>query len=413
MDLLLFVIVVPLVVILSALISGSEAALLSINYSKVRELVSQTKSKKKLKKAKNLLLVKENLENYITTIVVLNNVVNIVGSMYLGFLAAKIFGQVYLGVVSGILTFMIILFSEIIPKIYGDNHSQKIALSIARPLIFLTSVLKPVNFVFVKVSKFFVKERVKNAVSEGEISEMALMGHQEGSISNYEKNIIRKVFRMNDIEAYDIMVPKNQVAFLESHSTYPSVVKLMKKTGFTRFPVLDNGEVIGFINVKDLITLSQKTDFSIEKNIRPLVFVPESMKLSAVQETFRKEKAHIAGVVNEHGDLTGIVTLEDIIEELLGDIRDEFDPADEKPFFEKVKRNTYRASGNCEMSFLLSQFKWDIALEEQDYTTLNGFLVDNFGRIPLAGQSITLFGCHFTILKASKRRILLVEIKKI
>lgn len=316
MALLLFITLIVTILILSGLVSGSEAALLSLSYAKSKELAKRAKKSIK-SRAAAVVHIKENMQKYITTIVILNNVINITGSIYVGILATKIFAgsDLMVGITSAAMTFMIITFSEIIPKLYGERYSAEISLRIAKPLLFIGWLFTPLVYVFDKISNTFVKDAKRNNISEGEILEMAILGTKEGSINNYENEVISKVFEMNDIEVYDIMIPKNKVVKIFASATFDEVANLSSKTGYTRFPVAKaDGEIIGMINAKDLFRFyNRKEDFSVLKILRSIIYASEYMKISTLEAKFKKERNHMAIVINEHGDYTGIVTLEDII----------------------------------------------------------------------------------------------------
>jgi CBS domain containing-hemolysin-like protein len=408
MEIVIFVLLILSILIGSAIASGSEAAILSISYPKVKELANNSKSNA----AKKLLYIKENLQDYITTIVVLNNFINIVGSMYVGVLASIIFGEVYLGIVSGILTFLIILFSEIIPKVYGDAHSEKIALFIAIPLYYLAIILKPIVVFLNFLVNFFVKTKKHNQISEGEIKEMALLGEKEGSINSYESDMIRNVFEMDDTTVYDIMVPKNEVVVIKENANYNQIINIAQKSGFTRFPIIseNDGEVIGIINIKDMLKYHNREDkFSISKILRPTFFVPESMKIYDLQERFKKERTHMAIIVNEHGDFVGIVTLEDIIEELLGEIEDEFDKEEKSPIV-KITENKYHIDASADLRYINEKLGIDLFDEDAEYSTLNGFIIYKFGKIPKVNDKMKFEKFSIRIIKASKKKVLEAEL---
>ena len=409
MGLFSFFLLVFGVIILSALISGSEAAILSVSYTKAREIYEKSSGKKQ-KRAKKLVLVKENIRDYITTIVILNNLVNILGSVYVGVLSSKIFGSVYLGLVSTIMTFLIIMFSEIIPKVYGQLYSERISLTIISILVFLTRILFPIISLLNKISSLFVKSKHLNSVSEGEIKEMAKLGEKEGTIDTYESDVINNVFKMNDTEVYDVMVPKSKMKSVRENYSFKKIVKLSQETGFTRFPVLKKDEIIGLITVKDLFKYYDKEEkFKVSKVIRPIFFVPENMKLVNLEQKFKIEKTHMASVVNEHGDLTGIVTFEDIIEELIGEIEDEFDE-DESSKIKKISNKKYNILSGIDFMELVERFNLNILIDENvDFTTLNGFLVEKLGKIPRVNNKVYFNNGVFRVIKASKKKSLEVE----
>lgn len=409
MEYFFFYALVAVIIILSGIISGSEAALLSISYTKAKEIENNIPKNKK-NQAKALIIIKENIQKYITTIVVLNNIVNIVGSIYLGVLASKIFGEIYLGVISGVLTFLIIMFSEIIPKVYGENHCNKISLLIAKPLIFLTKILSPITSILNYITKIFIKEKNKNSISEGEIKEMALLGEKEGSINTYESAVINNIFKMDDIEVYDIMIPKNEVIIISEDTTYENIIKTTKESGFTRFPISKDEEIIGIINVKDLFRYHLKENkFSIEKILRPIIYAPETMKIFSLQEKLKKEKTHMAIIVNEHGDFTGIITLEDIIEEVLGEIEDEFDK-EEKPLIKKISDKKYIIAANMDINDFEEKFNIDLKVETEDFTTINGYIIYKLDKIPKVNNKIKEEKFNLRVIKASKKKVLEVEL---
>jgi putative hemolysin len=410
MDIFLLIFVVLFIVILSGLISGSEAAILSISLAKAKELSNGNNSERTKLKAVKLIRIKENIQKYITTIVVLNNVVNIIGSIYVGIMAVNILGEVYLGIFSAIITFLIIIFSEIIPKIYGERYNEFISLNIATILILTTNLLKPINYLLNLIISIFVRENIRIPISEGEIREMAVIGKEDGSINSYESNMIENVFKMDEIEAYDIMIPKNKVVSINYDATYNQVLTIALETGYTRFPVSNKDEIIGVINVKDLFKFhSDEKNFSISKILRLVIFIPESMKIYTLEKKLKKDKIHLAIVVNEHGDFTGIVTLEDIIEELVGEIEDEFDEK-RLPKIEKVSEKKYKIDGDCHIDVLNEKFK--INLEKSDeYNTINGFLIDKIGDIPQINDRFDFYNGSIRVIKRTKKKVLKVELK--
>ncbi|MCA9495695.1 MAG: HlyC/CorC family transporter [Nanoarchaeota archaeon] len=411
MEIIFFVIFVILIIILSGIVSGSEAAILSISYTKAKELARNFQSnlgEKNINSIK-LLRIKEDLQRYISTIVILNNIINVVGSVYVGVLANKIFGEFYLGIVSAILTFLIIMFSELIPKIYGEKHSETIALFVAGPLIFLTKLFTPLIYLLNSISAFFVRGKVSKKVSEGEIREMANLGYEEGSINTYENRVIKNVFRMNDIEVFEIMIPKNRVTVIDSKSNFDEIVKIVEKTGYTRFPISEGGEIVGLINAKDLFKYNHiKSKFKIFKILRPIIFAPEVMKIKTLEEKLRKERIHLAVIVNEFGDFTGIASLEDIIEELLGDIEDEFDKNKEASI-QKISNGKYHILGRCQIDLINTVLDLNIS-DKDDYTTLNGFLISKLDRIPKVNDKLKIpQKGEFRVINSSIKKVLKVE----
>lgn len=412
MGIFLFILFIVLIIILSAIFSGSEAALLSVSYPKVKEILNNSKSKNKKKQAKKLIHIKDNIQNYLTTLVVLNNIVNIIGSIYVGVFAANLFGELYLGIISGVLTFLIIIFSEIIPKVFAEQRSESISLKISGFLIIVTTIFSPIIYILNKITYFFVKKSNNNFVSEGEIREMAFLGTEEGSIKSYESDIIRNVFRMDDTEVYDIMVPKNEVITIQNHTLFEEIVKIVENSGHTRFPILEDDEIVGIINVKDLFKYHKREDkFQISKILRPVIYAPETMKLSTLETKLKKERTHMAVIVNEFGDFVGIVTLEDIIEEIIGEIEDEFDLPEKKKLVEKIAENKYHIDGGYDIEDLNDEFELGIDnLEEEEFHTINGFFTNELGRIGKVNDKISVEKGTLRVILASKKQISKVEL---
>lgn len=407
---LILIISILLVVIFSGIVSGTEAAIISLSIAEAKEIFSNASTSIQIRRAQRLLYIKDNLQKYITTIVILNNIINIVGSMFIGFLAAQMFGNFVMGIISAILTFLIILFSEIIPKIYGERYDDKIAPNVAFGLILMTKFLFPLVWFFNKLTNLFLdNSKIENNVSEGVIREMAIMGKHEGSINKYESELIENVFDMDDTEVYDIIVPRNKVETITPDMKFKELIKLSQKTGFTRFPVLDEeNEVIGMVNVKDLFKFyGKEKSFDIKKVLRKLEYAPEAMKISTLEQKLRKNKTHMAAIFNEHGDFTGIVTLEDIFEELLGEIQDEFDT--ENKLIKKIEPKKFIVDGSYDIEELNDNFNLGLELFG-DYSTINGFIINKLGKIPKENVSIVFDKATFKVLKRNQKQILTLEL---
>ncbi len=284
-------------------------------------------------------------------------------------------------------------------------------MAVASPLIWLTTLLSPIIFILNKISGFFISPDETNSISEGEIKEMATLGLEEGSINSYERDVIKNVFEMDDIEAYAIMIPKSETTIIDIRESFAGVIEITKKTGFTRFPIAnDEDEIIGMINVKDLFKYHGKEEnFAISKILRPLFYAPETMKIFALQERLKMDKSHMAVIVNEHGDFTGIVTLEDIIEELVGEIVDEFDKVEEE-LIRQVSGDVYHIVASIDVERLNEEFDLDINHAQEDYTNLNGYLSSYFGKIPKVNNKIKTDNYSLRVIKSSKKKVLEVEL---
>ncbi len=318
----MLILIILLVLIGSALFSGVEVALFSISLGKVMAL-----QKKGKRGANSLLKVKENISRPITVIVIFNNIVNIVGSILVGFYATQTLGSGWLGTISAILTFLIIIFGEIIPKNIGENYAEKIGLIVAGPLLGLTKLLTPIVWLFEKITnKFSVK---KNVASEEEIKILSHLGHLEGSIEKDEKEMIQNVFRLNDLLAKDIMTPRSVIVSFPGNKTLGEIKDQIYNSRQSRIPVYgkDPNDIIGVCFLKEVLMALAKdgmdrkvTDFTYE-----VMTVSPKSKVDYLLILFQKKRHHLAIVKDKYGTVLGLVTLEDVLEQLVGEIVDETD----------------------------------------------------------------------------------------
>ena len=318
----IFIFLILLVILGSAFFSGLEAALFAISQSKVELLKEQ-----KVRGAGSLYKIKQKMSRPITVIVIFNNIFNIVGSIYVGVIASDVLGNSALGAVSAILTFLIIIFGEIIPKTIGENNAEKIALALAPFLLFMTKVMSPIVWAFEKITTNFVT--AKNIVSEEEIQMMSHLGSIEGSIEEDEREMIENVFGLNDLNAHDIMTPRT-VMTAYSKDTKLNDIKLdLYKEAFSRIPVYGENidDIVGVAHRIELVSALARDEHNrtVGEFMREVVFVDESIRADHLLPLFQKKRTHLAIVKNEFGGTSGLVTLEDVLEELVGEIVDETD----------------------------------------------------------------------------------------
>ncbi len=316
------VLLIIFVVLGSAFFSGIEAALFSVPQSKV--ILFHEKNKPG---SRALLAVKENLQRAIMVIVIGNNIVNIVGSIFVGVLASRVFGDAIIGIVSAILTILIILFGEIFPKTIGENYSDTISLRIAPFILFLTKLLSPIVWIIEKFTSPFIRKI--NTVSEDEIHVLSEIGHREGSIEKDEKDLIHRVFTLNDLVAKDIMTPRTVISAFPKDAIIGEIEEEIFQLNNSRIPVYENSidSVIGVCYRKQLlIALAQgEKEKRIEEFLHDILFVSENMRVDDLLQLFLSRREHIAIVKDEFDGTSGLVTLEDVLEQLVGEIVDEDD----------------------------------------------------------------------------------------
>jgi len=306
----------------SALFSGLEASIFAVSENRVHVLVKQ-----KLRGAKALLSIKENMQRPIILIVVLNNIVNIVGSMLVGLVAIDVLGSAFFGIISGVLTLSIIIFGEIIPKTIGENHSEFIARYAAKPLIYSTTIFLPLIWLLELITSQFSRERV--LVSEDDLQVLSQIGHSDGTIEADEKEMIERVFTLNDLEARDIMTPRTVVVAFQKDVVLGDIKEELYSLVNSRLPVYgeDLDDTVGICSRVELLISLAKGE--LDKKVSDFVYDPlvvsEDIKIDDLLPLFQKERTHLAIVEDEFGGMAGVVTLEDALEQLVGEIVDETD----------------------------------------------------------------------------------------
>ncbi|GAB4227505.1 MAG: hemolysin family protein [Stanieria sp.] len=322
--LITLILAVVIVISGSAICSASEAAILSVPLIRVRQLAQSKKPA-----ALALLGIRNRINRPIGTIVILNNIFNIVGSILIGSLAADVLGDAWLGLFSGILTFLIIIFGEIIPKTLGERYSTNISLFIAIPVKFLTILFTPLVWLVEHITSPFTKGRVLPTTNEAEIKFLTRIGYQEGVIEDDEAEMIQRVFQLNDLTAADLMTPRIIITYLKGALTLTECKQDIIESQHTRILVIESSidNVIGLVLKDELLTamIEGNQTQAIASLSRQVRFVPETIRADKLLKVFQETREHLAVVLDEYGGVAGVVTLEDVLEVLTGEIVDETD----------------------------------------------------------------------------------------
>ncbi len=317
-------IVVLIVIVGSAFCSCTETAILSVSLIRSRQLAQSRKPA-----AIALHNIREKINRPIATIVILNNVFNIVGSIIIGRLATDVFGDAMLGIFSGVLTFLIIVFGEILPKTLGERYSEAIGLVVAIPVTGLTWLLTPLAWLLEVVTAPLVKGTKGPTTNEAEIKLLARIGYQEGIIEDDEADMIQRVFRLNDVTAADLMTPRVALTYLYGDETLADVKDDILNSQHSRIVVVNDSvdRVTGVVLRSELLKamIDGRYEATVESLTRPVQFVPEVQRADRLIKTFRESREHLVVVLDEYGGVSGVVTLEDVLEELIGEIVDETD----------------------------------------------------------------------------------------
>lgn len=391
-------------ILLSSIFSGSETALVSVSQSKVKELAS-----KRVANSGILQKLKSNPHRLLITILIGNNVVNIAASAYAAIVFTERFGSSGLGITTGIMTFLILVFGEITPKSFAHQHAVGVSLWIARPIYYLGMILFPVVWLFeviVKITNKIVGSEKGVTVTEGEIMAMVKIGMEEGTLEKQERELIENVLEFNDIEVKDVMTPRVAIEALKSDMTLQDAVNFVIRHPYSRLPIYEDNldHIIGVLSVREVLECFDK--YSPMKKLASVKFhkpleIPYSKKINILFKEFQRKHMHIAVVIDEHGGTAGLVTMEDILEEIVGDIADETDLED-KPI-EIIDANTLITKGAALVEDISDYFKIKLSGNERD--TLNTLVTDFLHRFPREGEVVKMPLIRVKIQRVKKHMI--------
>ncbi|GAB4170997.1 MAG: hemolysin family protein [Calditrichia bacterium] len=404
---------------LSAFFSGSETAFFSLSASQIQNL-----KKKKNQSSRLIYFLLSNSQQLLITIIVGNTIVNVTTATVAAILTHKIatayhFPKEIIYILDVIaVSFVIMVVSEIIPKTVAVKKPIKFASVAARPVLFFYFLFFPVSFMINAISaqlqKGLMPKASKNGLSEEEIKTLVEVGAEHGTLEQEEKEMIASIFDFTETAAKEIMVPRTDMVVIEKNTTFEEIVNIIRKSGYSRIPVysekIDN--IIGILYAKDLLPFldrKSKTNFSLEKIIHTPYFVPENKKIHELLKDFQEEKIHMAIIVDEYGGVEGLITLEDIIEEIVGEIQDEYDK--EEALYHKISNHQYICDGKIPIEELEELLGIEIEPTE-DVETLSGLVLNQLQKIPHEGDAIDYNHWRITILKVDKNRIQKVRLER-
>ncbi|NOR44609.1 MAG: DUF21 domain-containing protein [Candidatus Delongbacteria bacterium] len=404
---------------LSMLFSASETALISLTESELNEL-RNSKNKKDQKIHKSLT---ENSEFLLISLLLGNTIVNIsiatIAALFTHTLLAGTplegWGMLIEVFVVGII---ILLFGEIIPKSYAIRNRISFSRKMFPLVMFFYSVFYILTYIISKIVNVFIG-RFKGvegitAFTRKDIENLMEVGEEEGALEEDEKNMINSIFEFGETTVKEIMVPRVDMKSIEDEIALPELLEFINENGFSRIPVYNESidNIIGILYIKDLLHYINKKDekFSIKNIVRDVTFIPESKDIGDLLKMFQKDKIHIAVVVDEYGGTAGMITLEDIIEEIVGEIQDEFDTEDQ--LYKKLSEIVYEFDAKIPVDDINDILGINLP-EDEDYESLGGYLYDIFGEVPEVDDKKDAIGLSFTILSISKQRIGWVKVEKI
>ena len=392
-------------ILLSAFFSSAETALVTVNKIRMRSLMEEGN-----KRAQMVSQITDDSGKMLSAILIGNNIVNLSASSLATTFTQDVFGNQFIAYATGILTLLILIFGEVTPKTLATIHADKIALAYAPFISFLMWVLTPLIWIVNKFSRIVLAILRVNpddkgaSITETELRTLVEVGHEEGVIEMEEKQMINNVFDFGDSQARDVMIPRIDMTFADINSTYQEIIDIFRSEKYTRLPVYDGttDNVVGIINVKDLLLYDSHDDFDVRDIIREPYYAYEFKKTSELMEELKKTSNNITIVLDEYGSTVGMITLEDLLEEIVGEIRDEYDE-DEKDLIEKISDTEYVIAGMTK----LDDFNELVGtnLESEEYDSVGGLVIELLDRLPEEGDKVQIQNLELIVDKVEKNRI--------
>ncbi len=403
-------VIIVILLLLSAFFSSSETALSAVSEIKVKSMVEEGR-----KGSTILYKVVKNYGKMLSSILVGNNIVNIVASSLVTTLTIDMVGDRFIGYATGILTLVVLLFGEIIPKRVAKIRAEKISLLYAPVIYCLMIVFTPIIWLVEKMAKAIlwmlrINPDEKSAITEAELRTFVDVSHHDGVIEPEEKEMINNVFDFSDSVVREIMIPNIDMVCVEDSASYDEVKAVFKDCMYTRLPVYkdERGNIIGLINIKDFIIVDDKKNFKIEDIMRSGYYTYEYKKTADLMIELREEAAPLAFVLSEYGLCVGMVTMEDLLEEIVGEIRDEFDE-EELESIKKVEKNAYIIDGARKLDDINDALGTE--LDSEAYDSIAGLILEQLNRIPKEGDEVILEGgITLKVNKVEKNRIRKVRV---
>ncbi len=401
---------IVVLILMSAFFSSAETALTTVNKHRLRSLMENGN-----RAAERVLKLVENPSKMLSAILIGNNIVNIAASSITTTFTAEVLGNSFIGIVTGLLTLVVLLFGEITPKSLATLYSEKISLIYIHIVAPMTWILTPVIWVVDKLSAiiFFVirvdRNKAKEQMTEGELRTIVDVSVEDGVIEKEEKSMINNVVDFGDSKAKDVMIPRADMELISVDATFDEVFSVFNEEHYSRLPVYDDNKdsVIGIIYMKDLFLYQNRADtknqsFSVRKIMREPFFVYEYQKTSAIMAEMRNRFVSLAIVLDEYATAVGLITIEDLIEEIVGEIRDEFD-MDELETVTKLEENRYEIDGAMKLSDLEDSI--GIRLESENYDSLGGYVIELLDHLPTEGETVKKDGITLKVVSMEKNRI--------
>jgi CBS domain containing-hemolysin-like protein len=402
-----------------ALLSSSEVAFISLNRIRLRHLIEKGDSNAKIAQK-----IRDEHDRLFSAVILSGNLFTVLATSVGTALAISLLGKdIGIIVATVAMTILTVVFGELAPKTFAVTHAEKISLAMARPMEIYIKLISPLVLVFNKLSNFIIQifgGEVKPSpqlLTEEEMKAMIKIGEEEGAIEKEEKEMLHNIFAFGDKKVTEAMVPRTEMVAISEEAAVADVLNLVQEEGYSRYPVIKEtvDNITGLLYVKDIVRKMANEEvppqIPIKNFIRDAYYIPESKMVTALLDDMQKNKFQIAIVVDEHGGTAGLITLEDIMEEIVGGLQDEFEAIEAEKEVEVLDERTFVVSGTTgldEINELVT-----IELESEEFHTIGGFLFGLFGHLPKIGEQLRYHGLRFLILEMDGRKIEKIKITKI
>ena len=400
-------IIVVFLVFLSGFFSSAETAFSTVNRVRMRTLEEEGS-----KRAARVNKILENYSKMLSSILIGNNIVNLTASSLATTLAMRI--NLATGIATGILTIVVLLCGEIVPKTWAMLSSEKISLAYSGIIYGLMQVMTPVIYIVDKMSNGILRllhidpTKKITTMTEAELRTYVEVSHEDGVIESEEREMIYNVFDFSDAQAKDIMIPRINMVTVDINDSYSEVMSIFRESMYTRLPVYqdDNDNIIGLINIKDFILCEDENNFHVKDILRDAHYTYEFKKVADLLYELRETTTNVTFVLNEYGATVGMITLEDLLEEIVGEIRDEYDE-DEEELIQELDENTYLVEGSMKLDDINDELDTD--LDSEDYDSIGGLIIECLDRLPEDNEEVTLEnGIHLKVQGIEQNRIVKV-----
>ena len=411
MHIWIYVTAIILLVLCSAYFSGTETAFTSVNRIRIKNYASEGN-----KKAKRVLELTEDFDSLLTAILIGNNIVNILTTVLATLLFVELCGSIGPTIATIVTAVIVLIFGEITPKSLAKETSESFSMAVSKSIKIVMIILKPLTAAFGAWKRLMTRIFTINkseGVTEEELLTMVEEAETEGQIDEEQSELIQNAIEFRDLEAYDCIRPRIDVIAIEENESKDEILKVFRETGFSRLPVYDDDidNILGVLNQKDFHNHIYGTSAQISEYISPVVFAPETMKLPVLLKKMQNEHTHMAVIIDEYGGMSGIVTMEDIVEELVGEIYDEHDTVISQEII-PLYDGSYRVKANIDVENMFDFFDLD---EEMDVNTVNGWVVMNLDKLPETGDTFNaVYGnkeFDVKVTKADERKALEINLK--